>query len=249
MAGHSKWANIRIRKGAQDAKRGKAFTKAAKEIMLAAKRGGGDPANNPRLRTALVAARAVNLPKDKIDTAIKKGTGELQAEIMEEITYECYGPGGVAVMIEVVTDNKNRAVAEMRHILSRNGGTLGESGSVGWMFDKRGVLAVAKEKAAEDQVMEAALEAGADDVADEGEYWEVLTSPDAFPLVQQAFDDAGLVYESAEVTMIPKTYAELDLDTARKVLRLTELLDDNDDVQNVYSNADYPDELLKEVGG
>lgn len=249
MAGHSKWANIRVRKGAQDAKKGKAFTRVAKEIMLAARMGGGDLTGNPRLRTALAKARSVNLPKDKIDTAIKKGTGELQAENIDEITYEGYGPNGVAVMIETATDNRVRTVAEVRHILGKSGGQLGETGSVGWIFDRKGVLTFAKDKVTEDQLMEIGLEAGADDVVDEDDCFEVHTSPESFPAVQQAFDDAGLVYENAEVALLPKTTVTLDLEGARKVLRLTEALEDNDDVQNVYTNADFPDELMAELEG
>jgi YebC/PmpR family DNA-binding regulatory protein len=247
MAGHSKWANIKHRKAAQDAKKGKAFTRVAKEIMLAAKNG-GDPDMNPRLRTALAAARAVNLPKDKIETAIKKGTGELQAETMEEIVYEGYGPAGVAVMVEVATDNRNRTVAEIRHIFSKAGGNLGETGSVNWMFDKKGILIFPKEGFDEDQLMEAGLEAGAEDVITEDDAFEVHTAPEDFHAVQQAFDDAGLAYASAEVTLVPQNTVDLDKDTAEKVLRLIDNLEDNDDVQNVSTNADFPDEVLEAMG-
>lgn len=248
MAGHSKWANIKIRKGAQDAKRGKAFTKVAKEIMLAAKLGGGDVTGNPRLRTALVKAREVNLPKDKIETAIKKGTGELQAEVIDEMLYEGYGPGGVAIIIEAATDNRNRTVAEMRYILSRNGGALGESGSVGWIFSKKGVLVFPK-SVGEDKIMEIGLEAGVEDVVDDGDYFEVRTAVEDFYTARQAFDNVGLKYESAELSMIPSTMVPLDAETGRKVLKVTELLEENDDVQNVYTNADFPDELLAELEG
>ena len=248
MAGHSKWANIRLRKGAQDAKKGKAFTRVAKEIMLAAKLGGGDVTGNPRLRTALLKAREVNLPKDKIETAIKKGTGELQAEVIDEMLYEGYGPGGVAIMIEAATDNKNRTVAEMRHILSRNGGALGESGSVGWIFSKKGVLVFPK-SVGEDKIMEVGLEAGVEDVVDDGDYYEVRTAAEDFYTAKQAFDNVGMKYESAELSMIPSTMVPLDVETGRKVLKVTELLEENDDVQNVYTNADFPDELMAELEG
>jgi YebC/PmpR family DNA-binding regulatory protein len=248
MAGHSKWANIKIRKGAQDAKKGKAFTRVAKEIMLAAKTGGGDVTGNPRLRTALLKAREVNLPKDKIETAIKKGTGELQAEIIDEMLYEGYGPGGVAIMIEAATDNKNRTVAEMRHILSKHGGALGETGSVGWIFSKKGVLVFPKELG-EDKIMEVGLEAGVEDVVDDGDYYEVRTAVEDFYTAKQAFDNAGMKYESAELAMIPSTTVPLDVEGGRKVLKVTELLEENDDVQNVYTNADFPDELMAELEG
>lgn len=248
MAGHSKWANIKIRKGAQDAKKGKAFTRVAKEIMLAAKTGGGDVTGNPRLRTALLKAREVNLPKDKIETAIKKGTGELQAEIIDEMLYEGYGPGGVAIMIEAATDNKNRTVAEMRHILSKHGGALGETGSVGWIFSKKGVIVFPK-ALGEDKIMEVGLEAGVEDVVDDGDYYEVRTAVEDFYAAKQAFDNAGMKYESAELAMIPSTTVPLDVEGGRKVLKVTELLEENDDVQNVYTNADFPDELMAELEG
>ncbi|EGJ48373.1 YebC/PmpR family DNA-binding transcriptional regulator [Desulfocurvibacter africanus] len=248
MSGHSKWANIKIRKGAQDAKKGKAFTRVAKEIMLAAKIGGGDVTGNPRLRTALLKAREVNLPKDKIETAIKKGTGELQAEVIDEMLYEGYGPNGVAIMIEAATDNKNRTVAEMRHILSRHGGVLGETGSVGWIFSKKGVLVFPK-ALGEDKIMEVGLEAGVEDVVDDDDYYEVRTAVEDFYTVKQAFDNAGMKYESAELSMIPSTTVPLDVEAARKVLKVTEMLEENDDVQNVYTNADFPDELMAELEG
>jgi len=246
MAGHSKWANIKIRKGAQDAKRGKAFTRVAKEIMLAAKSGGGDVTGNPRLRTALLKAREVNLPKDKIETAIKKGTGELQAEIIDEMLYEGYGPGGVAIMIEAATDNKNRTVAEVRHILSKHGGALGETGSVGWIFSRKGVIVFPK-ATGEDKIMEVGLESGVEDVLDDGDYYEVHTAVEDFYAARQAFDSADMAYESAELSMIPSTMAPLDMETARKVLKVIELLEENDDVQNVFTNADFPDELMAEL--
>lgn len=248
MSGHSKWKTIKIRKGAQDVKKGKMFTKVTKELMLAAKSGGGDPSGNARLRSAIAAAKAVNLPKDKIDTAIKKGTGELAGGNFDEVTYEGYGPGGVAILIEAATDNRNRTVAEIRHILSKGGGQLGESGCVGWMFDKKGVIELDKAKYAEDQVMEAALEAGAEDVLDEDDMWEVNTAPEEFEAVRQALTDAGMELLSAEITMVAKNTVDVDAETARKLMKLMDALDDNDDVQQTHSNFDLPEEILAEMG-
>lgn len=248
MSGHSKWHNIQIRKGAQDAKRGKVFTKVTKEIVLAARMGGGEPANNTRLRTAIAAAKGVNLPKDKIDTAIKKGTGELAAEIYDEISYEGYGPGGVALIVECATDNRNRTVADIRYIFSRNGGNLGENGSVGWMFERKGVFFFPKESFTEDQIMEAGLEAGAEDVLDDGEAWEVRSAPADFAAVSDAFAAAGLEPESAELTLIATTEVPVsDPNLARKVMNLMEKLDDHDDVQKVHANADISDEVLDQL--
>jgi len=248
MAGHSKWKNIQHRKGRQDAKRGKSFTKAAKEIIIAAK-GGGDPAGNNRLRAAIAAAKAVNLPKDKIDAAIKKGTGELDGGNILEITYEGYGPGGVALLIEAATDNRNRTVAEVRHMLSKNGGAMGETGCVGWMFDRKGVIVFPKDAYTEDQLMETGLEAGAEDIVDDGDAWEVHVAPEGLEALQQAFDAAGYSYERAEISMIPQNYVDVDVVTGRKLLKLIDTLDDNDDVQNVHGNFELPDELLAEMAG
>jgi len=249
MSGHSKWHNIQIRKGAQDAKRGKVFTKVTKEIVLAARVGGGDPANNTRLRSAIAAAKAVNLPKDKIETAVKKGTGELAAEVYDEISYEGYGPGGVALIVDVATDNRNRTVADIRYIFSRNGGNLGESGSVGWMFERKGVFYFPKEKFTEEQIMEAGLEAGAEDVLDDGDAWEVRSAPGDFAAVADAFAAAGLAPESAELTMIATTEVPIsEPEVARKVMNLMDKLDDHDDVQKVHSNADIADEVLDQLG-
>jgi YebC/PmpR family DNA-binding regulatory protein len=247
MSGHSKWKTIKFRKGAQDVKKGKVFTKVTKELMLAAKAGGGDSVTNARLRSAIAAAKAVNLPKDKIDTAIKKGTGELGGGNIDEITYEGYGPGGVAILIEAATDNRNRTVAEIRHILSKGGGQLGETGSVGWMFDKKGVLTLDRAKYAEDQVMEAALEAGAEDVLDQGDSWEVNTAPEDFESVRQALESAGMEFLSAEITMLPKTTVPVDAETGLKLMKLMDALDDNDDVQQTNANFDLPEELLAEM--
>lgn len=246
MAGHSKWKNIQHRKGRQDLKRGKMFTKVTKEIILAAK-GGGDPDMNARLRAAIDAAKAVNLPKDKIDTAIKKGTGELASEALEEIMYEGYGPGGVAVLVEAVTDNRNRTVAEVRHILSKNGGSMGAAGCVAWMFDKKGVFTFDKAAYNEEQLLEAGLEAGVEDVVDEDESWQVQCAVEDFQNVRAAFEAAGIVFQSAELNRIPQNTVAVDADTGRKMLKLYDALDDNDDVQNVYANFDLPDELLAEM--
>ncbi|MGJ3523815.1 YebC/PmpR family DNA-binding transcriptional regulator [Nitratidesulfovibrio sp. D1] len=246
MAGHSKWANIQHRKGRQDAKRGKLFTKAAKEIIIAAK-GGGDPASNARLRAAIAAAKAVNLPKDKIENAIKKGTGELAGGDILEISYEGYGPGGVALIVEAATDNRNRTVAEVRHILSKHGGSMGETGCVGWMFERKGVITLDGGKYTEDQVMEAALEAGADDVRDEGGTWEIHTAVADFAAVRDALEAVGMEMDSAELSMIPQNTVEVDADTGRKLMRLVDALEDNDDVQNVHANFDLPDEVLAEL--
>ena len=237
MSGHSKWANIQHRKGRQDAKRGKEFTKAAKEIIIAAKNG-GDPASNSRLRAAIAAAKSINLPKDKIEAAIRKGTGQDAGG---------YGPGGVAVIVETATDNRNRTVAEIRHLMSKGGGSMGENGCVSWKFERKGVIQFSKEKYTEDQLMEAALEAGADDLRDEGDVWEIQTAMADFNAVREAFEAAGLEMISAELNQVPQTTMEVDLETARKLLRFIELLEDNDDVQNVYSDADISDEIMAQL--
>lgn len=246
MAGHSKWANIQHRKGRQDAKRGKLFTKAAKEIIIAAKTG-GDPAANSRLRAAIAAAKAVNLPKDKIEGAIRKGTGEDAGGDFFEIFYEGYAPGGIAVIVETATDNKNRTVAEVRHLLTKHGGSMGETGCVGWMFDRKGVITLDKSKYAEEAVMEAALEAGADDVIDDDESWTIHTAMGDFAAVRDALEAAGVEMLSAELSMIPQNTIVVDAETGRKLLRLMDALDDNDDVQNVYANFDIPEELMEEL--
>lgn len=242
MAGHSKWANIQHRKGRQDAKRGKLFTKAAKEIIISAK-GGGDPASNARLRAAIAAAKAVNLPKDKIEGAIRKGTGEDAGGDLTEVFYEGYASGGIAVMVEVATDNKNRTVPEVRHLFTKHGGSMGESGSVNWMFERKGVINVDKAAYNEDKMMEAALEAGADDVIDDGDIWTLHTAMTDFAAVRDALESAGIAMLSAELAMLPTNLVQVDVETGRKVLRLIDALDDNDDVQNVYVNADFPDDM------
>ena len=246
MSGHSKWANIQHRKGRQDAKRGKLFTKAAKEIIIAAK-GGGDPAGNSRLRAAIAAAKAINLPKDKIEAAIRKGTGEDAGGDFTEIAYEGYAPGGIAVIVETATDNKNRTVAEVRHLLTKHGGSMGETGCVGWMFDRKGVITIDKQKYSEEAIMEAALEAGADDVIDDDDTWTIHTALADFAAVRDALEEAKVEMESAELAMIPQNTIAVDAETGRKLLRLMEALDDNDDVQNVYANFDLPEELLNEL--
>ncbi len=245
MSGHSKWANIQHRKGRQDAKRGKVFTKAAKEIIIAAKNG-GDPTGNPRLRAAIAAAKAVNLPKDKIEAAIRKGTGEDAGGDIVESFYEGYGPGGIAIMVEVATDNKNRTVAEVRHLFTKHGGAMGENGSVAWMFERKGVIAVPRADYAEDAIMEAALEAGADDVIDDEDVWTIQTAMADFAAVRDALEAAGVTMESAGLAMVPANLVAVNADTGVKLLRLMDALDDNDDVQNVYVNADFPDDMPAE---
>ncbi|MBW8748887.1 YebC/PmpR family DNA-binding transcriptional regulator [Terriglobus sp. 2YAB30_2] len=246
MSGHSKWATIKHKKGALDAKRGKIFTRLIKEIQIAAKQGGGDIDGNPRLRTAVAAAKAENMPADNIKRAIQRGTGELEGATYEEITFEGYGPGGVAVIVEVLTDNRNRAVSEIRHAFSKNNGNLGESGSVGYMFSKKGLIVVAKDAVGEDKLTEIVLDAGADDLSGDGDSWEVLTAPKDFEAVLTAVKGAGITPEVAEVTMIPSTYQKLEGPQAAAMNRLLETLEDLDDTQNVYSNFDME---MAEVAG
>jgi YebC/PmpR family DNA-binding regulatory protein len=238
MSGHSKWATIKHKKGALDAKRGKIFTRLIKEITISAKQGGGDPDGNPRLRGAIAAAKAENMPADNIKRAIQRGTGELEGVSYEEITYEGYGPGGVAVIIDVLTDNKNRAVSEIRHAFSKNGGNLGESNSVSWMFTKKGVIVIAKDAVSEDKLTEIVLDAGAEDLSDEGDNWEVLCDPKEYENVTNALKAAKITPEHAEVTMISSTYTKLEGAPANQMMRLLETLEDLDDAQNVYSNFD-----------
>jgi len=239
MSGHSKWATIKHKKGATDAKRGKIFTRLIKEITIAAKSGGGDPDGNPRLRTAILAAKAENMPADNIKRAIQRGTGELEGLSYEEITYEGYGPGGVALIVEVLTDNKNRAVSEIRHAFSKNGGNLGADGAVSWMFTKKGVISIDKETADEDKLMEIVLESGAEDLNDEGTHWEILCDPKDFEAVTNALKAAKIKTESAEVTKIASTYTKLEGTQANAMMRLLETIEDLDDTQNVYSNFDF----------
>jgi len=247
MSGHNKWANIRLRKGAQDAKRGKAFTKAAKEIIIAAK-AGGDPAGNARLRSAIAAAKAVNLPKDKIEAAIRKGTGQDAGGELFEITYEGYGAGGVAIIVETATDNKNRTVAEVRHAFTKYGGAMGESGSVSFQFDRMGVITLDKEKYADEEtVMNMVLEAGAEDVQDEGDVWEVRTAMGDFNTVREALEAEGVEMMEAQLAMVPRMLNPIDAETAKKLVRLTDALEDLDDVQNVFTNADFPEDFDPEA--
>lgn len=248
MAGHSKWANIKHRKAAQDAKRGKIFTKLIRELTVSAKVGGGNPADNPRLRAAVDKALGANMTRDTIDRAIARGAGSNDADNMEELTYEGYGAGGVAVLVEAMTDNRNRTVSEVRHAFSKCGGNLGTDGSVAYLFTRRGQLTFSAD-ADEESLMEAAQESGAEDFVtnDDGSF-DVFTSFEEFGAVRDALEAAGFAPESAEVTMVPSTQAELDLDTAQKVVRLIDMLEDLDDVQNVYSNASISDDIMEQLG-
>lgn len=248
MSGHSKWANIKRRKGAVDAKRGKTFTKLIKEITVAARMGGGDITGNPRLKTAVAAAKAENMPKDNIDRAIKKGTGELEGVVYDEITYEGYGPGGVAVMVECMTDNRVRTVADVRHAFAKSGGNLGESGCVGYMFDHKGLLVVDKASIDEEKLLELALDAGAEDVVvEEGEF-QVTCTAEEFSEVQESLTTAGVSFVEAKVSMIPKIVVDIkDEKVARQILTMIERLEDHDDVQNVHANFDIPDDLMEAI--
>lgn len=247
MSGHNKWSTIKHKKGAADAKRGKLFSRLIKEITIAAKMGGGDIEGNPRLRTAVAAAKAANMPKDNMERAIKKGTGELEGTSYEEMNYEGYAPGGAAVLVEVLTDNKNRAASEVRHAFTKYGGSLGEPGSVAWMFSKKGLITFDPESVVEDEIMEIALEAGAEDVDAEGDEIEVSTTPSDFEAVKSAFDAKGIEYLSAEISMVPSTSTELDAKTASSALKLMDHLDDLEDVQKIWSNFDIPDEVMKDL--
>jgi len=247
VAGHSKWAQIKRKKAANDAKRGKLFTSLIREITVAAREGGGDPAYNPRLRLAIDAAKDANMPADNIDRAIKRGTGELEGVEYEEITYEGYGPGGVAIYIETLTDNANRTVAEIRHILSRNGGSLGTSGSVAWQFDRKGQIYIDASRYDEEALLMAALEAGAEDVQQDDGSYVVTTEPASFHAVQSALREQGIEFQQAELAMVPKATIEVSGDEAARLLKLLDALDDADDVQKVYSNADIDEAALDAV--
>lgn len=244
MSGHSKWSTIKHKKGAADKKRAKIFTKLIKEITVAARMGGGDPAANPRLRHAIDSAKAQNMPKDNVDRAIKKGTGDMDGVNYEEIIYEGYGPGGVAVMVECLTDNKNRTIADVRYIFNKAGGNVGTDGCVAWMFDKKGVISVTKENADEDTLMEVAIDAGAEDIKDEGDSFDVLTAPEDFDAVKDAIDGAQITYEVAEISMVPQNTTAVSGKEAEQMIRFMEALDDCDDIQNFYTNADIPDEAF-----
>lgn len=246
MSGHSKWSTIKHKKGAADAKRGKLFSKLIKEITVAARVGGGDPDSNPRLRTVMDKARAANMPNDNVTRAIKKGTGELEGSTYEEAVFEGYGPGGVALYIEVLTDNRNRTVAEIRHMLSKGGGNLGESGCVAWMFSKHGILTFEKD-VGEEKLMEVALEAGAEDMTDDEGMLTVTTDPSSFDAVKKACEDSGMKPLEAEVTMVPQNTVKLDGGDAEKMLKLMENLEDHEDVQNVSANFDISAELMEKL--
>ncbi len=247
MSGHSKWHSIKHKKGAIDAKRGKMFSRLIKELTVAA-RGGGDPAGNARLRKAMDDAKAMNMPKDTMMNAVKRGTGEIAGAAIEDITYEGYGPSGVAVFIEAQTDNRTRTVAEIRHIFSKNGGNLGENGSVSWMFQKVGMILIERDAVEEDRIMELAIEAGAEDVSDDGESWEVVTAPEDFNTVLDAIKAAGISTLSSEVVMRPTNSVQVSGAAAQQVLRLMEALEDHDDVANVAANFDMPDEDMQAAG-
>ncbi|MBM4348984.1 MAG: YebC/PmpR family DNA-binding transcriptional regulator [Deltaproteobacteria bacterium] len=247
MSGHSKWSTIKRKKGAADAKRGKLFTKIIKEIMVAARFGGGDINANPRLRTAVLAAKTENMPKDNIERAIKKGTGELEGVNYEDLTYEGYGPGGVAIILEVLTDNKNRTVAEVRHVFSKHNGNLGENGCVGWMFEKKGLILIDKSGVDEDRLIEVALDAGAVDVKDAGKDFEVTVLPANFDDVKKTLEEAGFKFNTSEVTMVPQSTVHLTGKEAEQMLKLMEGLEDTDDVQKVYANFDISDEEMERL--
>lgn len=246
MSGHNRWSTIKHKKGAADAKRGKVFTRLIKELTVAARSGGGDPAGNPRLRAAVDEAKSNNMPKDTIERAIKRGTGEIEGATYEEVTYEGYGPGGVAIMIEAMTDNANRTTPEIRHIFEKNGGNLGTPGSVKFQFDRKGYFAVDKKAVDEDKLMEIALEAGADDLqSDNPDAYEIYTAPDAFEGVRQALEKSKIAAVEAKMGQIPQVWVKLDDVKAKQTARLLEMLDDHDDVQNVWSNFDVPAEMME----
>jgi len=245
MSGHSKWHTIKHKKGAADAKRGKIFTRLIKELTVAARSGGGDPGMNPRLRTIIAAAKEVNMPADNIKKAIQRGTGELPGIVYEEITYEAYGPGGSALIIETMTDNKNRTVGELRHMLEKHAGNLASTNAVAWMFSKKGLIVVEKAKADEEKLLSIALEAGADDVSDEGESWEVLSEPAAFETVRDAVKASGVEPSSAQVAMLPQNYVKLTGTPASQMIRLMDALDDHEDVKQVWSNFDIEEKEIE----
>lgn len=247
MSGHSKWSSIKHKKGAADEKRGKIFTKLIKEITVAARMGGGDPTGNARLRTAIATAKTENMPRDNIERAIKKGTGELEGIHYEESVCEGYGPNGVAILVDLMTDNKNRTMAELRHAFTKYNGNIGITGCVAWMFGKKGLISFDKVKVDEDRLMEVALDAGAEDINDEGTTLEVITSPNDFEVVKEALDKSGLQYIFAKITMISQNTVKLDEKEAEQALKLVEALEDSDDVQNVYANFDISDEVMERI--
>ena len=245
MSGHSKWSTIKRKKGKADAERGRVFTRLIKELTVSARQGGGDETANPRLRTAIQAAKTANMPSANIDKAIKRGTGELPGVTYEEMVYEGYGPNGVAIYIDALTDNKNRTVAEIRHILSKHGGSLGENGSVAWMFSKMGLIVVPADKTTEDDLMMATLDAGADDITQEGQFFSVKTEPENLEPVKKALDANSIPYENAEVSMEPTSVVDVDEKNAPALLKLMDALEEQDDVQNIYSNFDIDDSILE----
>jgi YebC/PmpR family DNA-binding regulatory protein len=249
MSGHSKWATIKHKKGALDAKRGKIFTRLIKEISIAAKNGGGDPDSNPRLRTAIVAAKAENMPADNIKRAIQRGTGELPGATYEEFTLEGYGPGGVAILLDINTDNRNRTVSEIRHVFGKNGGNMAEAGAVSWMFHKKGDIIVSKAAASEDDLMNIVLESGGEDLRDDGDTWEIVTDPHLYEAVLEAVKKAGITPASSSIAYIPQSYIKLEGAAAGTMIRLMEALEEHDDVQNVHANFDIDQKLLEEVAG
>ncbi|HLV93986.1 MAG TPA: YebC/PmpR family DNA-binding transcriptional regulator [Candidatus Acidoferrales bacterium] len=245
MSGHSKWATIKHKKAATDAKRGRAFTKLIRELTIAARTSGGDPDTNPRLRTAITAAKAENMPNDNIERAIQRGTGQLEGEMLEEVTYEGYGPGGVGILVQVVTGNRNRAAGEIRHMFSKNGGNMAETGAVGWMFHRKGDISVPKEAADEDKMLGIVLDAGAEDLRDDGSSWEVVTPPEAMEKVRDALAAAGITPASAEVAWVPQNYVKLTGQQAQQMLRMMETMEEHDDVQRVYANFDIDEKEIQ----
>ena len=249
MSGHSKWATIKHKKAATDAKRGRVFTRLIREITIAARIGGGDPNSNPRLRTAILAGKNENMPNDNIERAILRGTGQLEGEQFEEVTFEGYGPGGVGMLIEVVTTNRNRAVGEMRHMMGKNGGNMAEAGAVGWMFHRKGEISIPKEAASEDKLLDLVLEAGAEDLKDDGSAWYVVTPPESLESVKEALGKAGITPASAEIGMVPQNYIKLTGAQAQQMLRLVEALEEHDDVQHVYANFDIDESEIQAAVG
>lgn len=249
MSGHSKWATIKHKKAATDAKRGRAFTKLIREISISARVGGGDPLTNPRLRTAILAAKNLNMPGDNIERAILRGTGQLEGEQYEEVTFEGYGPGGVGMLVQVVTSNRNRVVSEIRHVMSKHGGNLAEAGSVAWQFHRKGDIVVGKEAAGEEKIMSIVLDAGAEDLRDDGSAWEVVTPPEAFEPVREALVKNGVTPSSAEISMVPQNYVRLTGSEASQMVRLVEALEEHDDVQHVYANFDIDEKEIQAAVG
>jgi YebC/PmpR family DNA-binding regulatory protein len=249
MSGHSKWATIKHKKAATDAKRGRIFTRLIREITIAARIGGGDPNSNPRLRTAILAAKNENMPNENIERAVMRGTGQLEGEQYEEVTFEGYGPGGVGMLIQAVTTNRNRLVGEFRHVMSKNGGNLAEAGAVGWMFHRKGELVVPKEQASEEKMLEIVLDAGAEDLKDDGSAWDVVTPPESFEAVKEALTKAKITPSSAEIAMVPQNYIKLTGQQATQMLRLVEALEEHDDVQHIYANFDIDESEIREAVG